>query len=67
LIEKLPKGGFFDAGDVYTKDQSIDLGPYGKCGGDLVGIPWARRLNGAETLIPDRGKRHNWEFSIGLF
>ncbi|MBI4768102.1 MAG: outer membrane protein assembly factor BamA [Deltaproteobacteria bacterium] len=73
LIEKSGLKGviFFDAGDVYTKDQSIDLGSLRKSVG--AGIRWYSplgplRLEWGWNFDPRPGERgNNWEFSIGTF
>jgi outer membrane protein insertion porin family len=62
---------FFDAGNVFTKDQTIDLGNLRKSAG--VGIRWYSpigplRLEWGWNFEPKAGEdTSNWEFSIGTF
>lgn len=62
---------FFDAGDVYTKDQSINLGALRKSVGG--GIRWYSplgplRLEWGWNFEPKPGEAgSNWEFTIGTF
>ncbi len=73
LIEKAGLKGliFFDAGNVFTKDQSIDLGSLRKSVGG--GIRWYSpmgplRLEWGWNFEPKAGENgSNWEFTIGTF
>ncbi len=73
LIEKAGLKGlvFFDAGNVWSKDQSIDLGNLRKSAG--VGVRWYSpigplRLEWGYNLEPQPGEsQSNWEFTIGTF
>lgn len=73
LIQKAGLKGliFFDAGDVYTKNQSIDLGSLRKSVG--AGIRWYSpmgplRLEWGWNFDPRPGENSsNWEFTIGTF
>jgi outer membrane protein insertion porin family len=73
LISKAGLKGliFFDAGNVYTKDQSFDLGSLRKGAG--VGIRWYSpigplRLEIGWNLEPKPGEDTSvWEFTIGTF
>jgi outer membrane protein insertion porin family len=62
---------FFDAGDVYTKDQSIDLGALRKSVG--VGLRWYSpigplRLEWGWNFEPKPGEEESlWAFTIGTF
>ena len=73
LYQKLGLKGlvFFDAGNVFTKDQRIDLGNLRKSAG--VGIRWYSpigplRLEWGWNLEPKPGEdQSTWEFTIGTF
>ena len=62
---------FFDAGNVYKKDDSIDAGNFKKTAG--LGVRWYSpmgplRLEWGWNLNPKPGEdTNNWEFSIGTF
>jgi outer membrane protein insertion porin family len=62
---------FFDAGNVFTKDQTIDLGNLRTSVG--VGVRWYSpigplRLEWGYNLEPKPWENQsNWEFSIGTF
>jgi outer membrane protein insertion porin family len=62
---------FFDAGNVYNKDNSIDAGNVKKTAG--LGVRWYSpmgplRLEWGWNLDPKPGEdSNNWEFSIGTF
>ncbi len=73
LFQKVGLKGlvFFDAGNVFTKDQAIDLGNLRKSAG--VGIRWYSpigplRLEWGWNLEPKPGEdQSTWEFTIGTF
>ncbi|RPH89628.1 MAG: outer membrane protein assembly factor BamA, partial [Desulfobacteraceae bacterium] len=62
---------FFDTGNVYNKDDSIDAGNFKKTVG--LGVRWYSpmgplRLEWGWNLDPKPGEdSNNWEFSIGTF
>ena len=62
---------FFDTGNVYRKDDSIDVGNFKKTVG--LGVRWYSpmgplRLEWGWNLDPKPGEdSNNWEFSIGTF
>ncbi len=73
LVQKAGIKGlvFFDAGNAYTKDESINFGELRKSVG--VGIRWYSpmgplRLEWGWNLDPKPGENtNNWDFSIGTF
>ncbi len=73
LVQKFGLKGlvFFDAGNVFSKDQTMDLGNLRKSAG--VGIRWYSpigplRLEWGWNLEPKPGEdQSNWEFTIGSF
>ncbi|MCJ7833154.1 MAG: BamA/TamA family outer membrane protein, partial [Deltaproteobacteria bacterium] len=73
LVQKAGLKGvlFFDAGNVFTKDQTMDLGSLRKSVG--VGIRWYSpigplRLEWGWNFEPKPGEdTSNWEFTIGTF
>ncbi|MHB8842891.1 MAG: outer membrane protein assembly factor BamA, partial [Candidatus Aquicultor sp.] len=73
LIQKAGLKGlvFFDAGNVFTKDQTIDLGNLRKSVG--VGVRWYSpigplRVEWGWNFEPKSGEdTSNWEFTVGTF
>ena len=62
---------FFDTGNVYNTDDSIDVGNFKKTAG--LGVRWYSpmgplRLEWGWNIDPKPGEdSNNWEFSIGTF